>query len=88
MRWKYDRRKGGGDRDTEESGYGSGSDGSQDTGIETGDAHVGELSCMAALRSRRKSGQGRVQASSPDGKQAEGGERRSGLRIVIILQKN
>ena len=41
--WKYGRRgRGGEDMDSEESEYGSGSDGSRDAGTETGDAQVGE----------------------------------------------
>ena len=42
-RWKSGRRGGGGgDRDLEKSEDGSGSDGSQDAGTETGDSQVGE----------------------------------------------
>ena len=49
-RWKSGRcgKSGGGDRDTEESEYGAGSDGSRDAGTETGDTQVGELSCVDA----------------------------------------
>ena len=47
--WKSNRRGGGGgDREAEEPEDGSGSNGSWDSGTETGDAHVGELSCVAA----------------------------------------
>ena len=47
--WKSGRiGGGGGDRDTEESEYGAGSDGSRDAGTETGDTQVGELSCVDA----------------------------------------
>ena len=51
-RWKYDRHGGGrgGDRDVEDSVDGAGRDGSQDSGTDTGDGHVGELSCVPALR--------------------------------------
>ena len=42
-RWKSGRRGGGGgDRYAEESEYWAGSYGSQDAGMETGDAQVGE----------------------------------------------
>ena len=78
-RWKYGRRGGdGGDREAEESEYGVGSDEYWDDGIETGDAQVGELSCVDAQRKytgewpgagegtppppRRKSGGGRIRA--------------------------
>ena len=43
-------RGGGGDIDTEESEVGAESNGSQDAGMETDDAQVGELSCVAARR--------------------------------------
>ena len=46
--WESGRRgRGGGYRDAEESEYGSRSDGYRDAGTETGDAQVGELSCVA-----------------------------------------
>ena len=42
-RWKYVRRGGGiGDRDAAESEDSTGSNGSRDSGTESGDTHVGE----------------------------------------------
>ena len=76
-RWKSGRRGGGGQyRDEEESEHGARSNGSQDDGTETGDAQVGERSCVAARRkytgewtgadtstlTKRKSGGGRRRA--------------------------
>ena len=89
-RWWKSNKRGGviGDRDEEKSYYGAEIDGSWDAGSYTGDAKVGEWSCVAAQRSKQESGQGQVLAPPPDRKQAEGGKGWSRLRIVLILCNN
>ena len=80
QRWKSGRRGGGGgNRDADDSDDGAGSDGSRDAGTQTGDTHVGELSCVDARRIRRESGQGRVRAPPP--RRKTGGGRRRVERV-------